>query len=162
MKFRKTTAAIIASGVIAISGAAFTMPKVAKGEIDLPGIDATLQNHEARISNNEKDIQALQNSTTPNPDDHVPVPPSVIHSTPVTNGNTPVPPASAPATPVAPTKIITSRQLNGTGQTWTCTYQFDDGSSLIEQITPTPGTVPGTYNVPTLNQCKPVGTVVPS
>lgn len=70
-------------------------PAVSRGELDLPGINARLDNLEARTTNNEKDIKVLQASTnTQAASDHVDVP-AVPESTPA--------PEAAPATPTEPT-----------------------------------------------------------
>lgn len=50
-----------ALGIVALSTTAvFLTPAISSGELDLPGINARLDNHEARITSNEKEIQALQ------------------------------------------------------------------------------------------------------
>lgn len=72
-----------ALGTVAIAASAlFLTPAITSGELDLPGIEARLDNHEARITNNEKDIKTLQVSTnTEAASDHVSVP-VVAQSTP--------------------------------------------------------------------------------
>lgn len=166
MKFTKTTAAIITTGVVAISAAAFTMPKVASGEINLPGIDATLQNHEARISNNEKDIKALQDNTnTPPAPNHVDVPTAT--SQPLAGPPSAETGVAVNAPTPADTKtVVKATPISSIGSviSFQCKYEYDDGSSETvdvgsESITTT--AADGTTHVNTNPVCLAVGTVVP-
>lgn len=81
--------------IVFASAAVFLTPGVSSGELDLPGINNRLNNQDARITNNEKDIKTLQASTnTEAAQDHVTVP-AVAESTPT--------PTSAPTASPEPT-----------------------------------------------------------
>lgn len=98
---------VLAIAVTGVTAGAFMAPRNANGEETPPyitDVNNRLDNHEARITNNESDIKALQDNTGTAPSEHVSVPSS---STPTsgtvqqTSSNTVV----AEPTP-APTPVV--------------------------------------------------------
>ncbi|BCW78314.1 hypothetical protein [Arthrobacter sp. NicSoilC5] len=89
--------ALLISGLIAIAVTTFAGAGMSSSELDLPGLNQRIDNIDARTTNNEQDIQALQasTSTTPAPHVDVPVAPSSTTTTTTTTTST----ASAPADP---------------------------------------------------------------
>lgn len=79
---------LLISGLIAAAVTAFGAAGITSGELDLPGLNQAINSLDARTTNNEHDIQALQTSTQTTPAPHVDVP------------GTPVP-TVAPAAPAA-------------------------------------------------------------
>lgn len=49
------------------AGAVAFSSRDASSALDVPGLNQQVQNHEARITNNEKDIKALQDNTSTQP-----------------------------------------------------------------------------------------------
>jgi hypothetical protein len=116
-------------------GAVIFMPKAAKADLDLPGLNQQVQNHEARIANTEKDVEELQKSTgtAPAPDKQS-VPPAPTPSTTATPTSTePVvePQLTPPPPPPAPTVVSTSKECRERGQEFLVT-EYSDGTSKAE------------------------------
>ncbi|MET3349013.1 UNVERIFIED_ORG: hypothetical protein ABID57_000682 [Arthrobacter sp. UYEF1] len=65
---------LLISGLIATAVAAFGAVGITSGELDLPGLNQRIDNIDARTTNNESDIQKLQESTQTAPGEHVDVP----------------------------------------------------------------------------------------
>ncbi|SDP33624.1 hypothetical protein SAMN04487914_108110 [Arthrobacter sp. ok909] len=74
--------ALLVSGLIATAVTAFGAAGITSGELDLPGLNQAINNLDARTTNNEQDIQALQAATQTAPAEHVDVP--VVQTAPAT------------------------------------------------------------------------------
>lgn len=103
--------------------------------------DSQLANHEARIGNTEKDVEALQGSTNTAPaTDKTPVPTTQTTATNTATSTTPPEPKT--------TKTITAAWTNtadiavpggGTARKSNCNYTFDNGTSYTPQNMDTVG-----------------------
>ncbi|GAP53485.1 hypothetical protein AHiyo6_00500 [Arthrobacter sp. Hiyo6] len=82
---------LLISGLIATAVTAFSAVGITSGELDLPGLNQAINNLDARTTNNEQDIQALQAATQTTPAPHVDVP---------------VPPAATPVPQLAPAQAV--------------------------------------------------------
>lgn len=54
---------LLISGLIATAVTVLVTAGITSGELDLPGLNQAIDNLDARTTNNEQDIQALQQST---------------------------------------------------------------------------------------------------
>ncbi len=143
-------AGIAALGLTATLTAVSFIPRGANGEFDLTALQQQVQdntdqlkNHEARISNTEKDVRDLQSNTnTPPASDKTSVPP-VTSSTPTGTGQTPnTPPAGStqPTTPVLVSTrktVVENGSIGGAGAPYydvVCFYTYDSGPELRKPI----------------------------
>lgn len=55
--------ALLISGLIATVVTAFSAAGITSGELDSPGLNQRIDNIDARITNNESDIRALQEAS---------------------------------------------------------------------------------------------------
>ncbi|WP_285250233.1 hypothetical protein [Pseudarthrobacter sp. fls2-241-R2A-168] len=110
---------LLISGVLATVVTAFGLSGVSSSELDLPGLNQRIDNIDARTTNNEQDIQALQQSTGTAPADHVVVPaPVTVKVVPPPADPTPAPAfvEPTPATPApTPTPCIVPVVSNAPG-----------------------------------------------
>ncbi len=93
---------LLISGLIATAITAFGAVGITSGELDLPGLNQRIDNIDARTTNSESDIQALQQTTQTAPAPHVDVPVAPAQTTttfPVSA--TPVPTPQAASAPTA-------------------------------------------------------------
>lgn len=99
--------ALLISGLMATAVTAFGAAGITSGELDLPGLNQRIDNIDARTTNNEQDIQALQQSTGTAPAAHVDVPAPPTQTT-TTVAATPAPqPVGQPTATPAPTATPT-------------------------------------------------------
>lgn len=96
---------LLISGLIATAVTVFGAAGITSGELDLPGLNQRIDNIDARTTNNEQDIQALQTATQTTPAPHVPVPvaPTPVVTSTVTTLAAPSTPAPTPQPTVATT-----------------------------------------------------------
>jgi hypothetical protein len=102
---------LLISGLLATVVAAFGLSGTSSSELDLPGLNQRIDNIDARTTNDEADIQAIQQSTGTAPAEHVEVP-AASTSTTTSTSTTVVPtstiqPAAAQATPAPATPAPT-------------------------------------------------------
>lgn len=105
---------LLMSGLLATVITTFGLSGTSSSELDLPGLNQRIDNIDARTTNNEADIQALQQSTGTAPAEHVVVPAaptSTMTTTSTTTAPTSTIQPTAEATPVpatpAPTPVPT-------------------------------------------------------
>lgn len=128
--------------VLAVTGW-LAVPHKSHADFDLPGLNQQVQNHEARITNAESNIQQLQQSTnTPPAASPVPVPPppSPSPSQPATSTQPTTQTVQPNPTPPAPTVDHTTTcrttVTNGDGShryTYYRTTYYSDGSHQVNQ-----------------------------
>lgn len=82
---------LLISGVLATVVTTFGLTGVSSSELDLPGLNQRIDNIDARTTNNEEDIQALQQSTGTAPAEHVEVPAAPTSTTTTTTSTTTAP-----------------------------------------------------------------------
>ncbi|MFB9654782.1 hypothetical protein [Pseudarthrobacter oxydans] len=102
---------LLISGLLATVVTTFGLSGVSSSELDLPGLNQRIDNIDARTTNNEADIQALQQSTGTAPAEHVVVPAAPTSTTTSTSTSTAtaptIQPAAAQATPAPATPVAT-------------------------------------------------------
>lgn len=117
---------LLISGLLATVVTAFGLSGTSSSELDLPGLNQRIDNIDARTTNNEADIQALQQTTGTAPAEHVVVPAPVVQSAPAPTAAptltesqpVAVEPTPAPVTPT-PTPCIAPVVSNAPGMSIT-------------------------------------------
>ncbi|WP_026536948.1 hypothetical protein [Arthrobacter sp. 9MFCol3.1] len=97
--------ALLISGLIATAMTAFGAAGITSGELDLPGLNQRIDSIDARTTDNEQDIQKLQEATQTAPAEHVAVP--VVQPTTVSQPNSVTAQEPAPTVPPTPTPMPT-------------------------------------------------------
>lgn len=127
MKTRFAIGVVTAVAAVSTVGALAIHADKTNADFDLPGLNQQVQNHEARITNTEGDVKALQDNTKTQPSVvRVEVP--VVTAQPVDNKPAPTP--TVPTVVAVSTKQYTCYNENGASWAATVTHYSDNTDKM--------------------------------